>query len=86
MRTRSPDNCTNFAKVSKLVRIPAWPPTPTCGRSPGGERGRASGQVWRTATTAATNLHDALSARRDRSSAMRCRKKLSDALSVRRYP
>src|SRR5512135_1316423 len=37
----------------------------------------------RRCVASATNLHDALSVRRDRNSTMRCRKKLYDALSVR---
>src|SRR5512135_3026245 len=39
----------------------------------------------RRCVASATNLHDALSVRRDRNSTMRCRKKLYDALSVRRW-
>jgi hypothetical protein len=51
---------------------------------PAEERRRTDARLERTAITADTDLHAALSVQGDQSSTMRCRKKLYDALSVRR--
>ena len=47
------------------------------------QREWTSAQASWIALTAATNLHDEVSVRADRSSTMSCRKKLYDVLSVR---
>ena len=52
---------------------------------PAEEREQTSAQAPSTAITSATNLHDAVSVRCDESCTMRCRKKLYDAVSVRRH-
>ena len=54
-------------------------------RTPAMRQGQQPGdQRPRTASTSATNLHDALSFRHDRICTMRCRENLHDVLSVRR--
>jgi hypothetical protein len=74
------------ARVSPPIHAVSRVATSSASRTqPAEQRERTSAGTSRTAVASATNRSDALSVRGDKSAVMRCRKKVSDALSVRTY-
>src|SRR5712671_2361421 len=65
-----------FQPICRVSRVPTGG---ALRRQPAEEQERTSAKASCASITSATNLHDALSARADRNSTMRCRKKLYDA-------